>query len=421
MKYPLILFAILFAGTGAPSQKGLDLETCYQLAIALHPAQKQYALQEQHTALEAEKLALQQLPALSWNARLVGQSESVEVPFTPPGQDKPIKQPLVNGQTTFDATYLLYDGGMNAAQSRMVEAGAAVNRQSIVVETYKLKSRVNNLFFGILLLDAQDSVLANNRTTLAARSEFLQAGEKQGTVLPGTVTQMKIEILKLDARREELAGMKKALTAVLARLTGLKPEQISNLDPPDIPDSGSPPPVNRPELRYFDLLQSQLSESTAILDARRKPTVSLFAQAGIGYANPLNFFDQTLSPFAIGGLQFRWSFDWNQHQRDREIISVKIKTIENQREQFFYEQDLLDDRYLADKATIEGQIARAREIAALQAELLFISASQLNHGVITVSEYLQQFNTGVETQLNLRLHELTLLQLRADYFTQKGI
>lgn len=421
MKYPLVIIAILVSGMAGRSQDNPDLETCYRLATARHPVQKLYALQERNTALETEKLALQKLPVLSWNAKLVGQSESVEVPFTPPGQDKPIKQPLVNGQTTVDATYLLYDGGMNAAQSRMIHAGAEVNRQAIEVETYKLKSRVNNLYFGILLLQAQDSVLANNRTTLEVRNEFLEAGEREGTVLPGTVTQLKIEMLKLDARREELAGKRKTLAAVLAGLTGLNPEQIQYLVTPDIPDPGSLPQVNRPELRYFDLLQNQLSESTAVLDARRKPTLALFAQAGVGYANPLNFFDQTLSPFAIGGLQFRWAFDWNQHQREREITTVKMKTVENQREQFLYELDLLDGRYLADKKTIEGQIARNREIAALQAELIAISASQLNHGVITVSEYLQQFNAGVETQLNLRVHQLSLLQLNADYFTQKGI
>lgn len=96
-----------------------------------------------------------------------------------------------------------------------------------------------------------------------------------------------------------------------------------------------------------------------------------------------------------------------------------MQTVENQREQFLYELNLLDNRYAADKATIEKQIERDREIASLQTELLNISASQLNHGVITASEYLQQFNAGVDTQLNVRLHELALLQLQADYFTQK--
>ena len=148
--------------------------------------------------------------------------------------------------------------------------------------------------------------------------------------------------------------------------------------------------------------------------------LSLFAQAGVGYANPLNFFDQSLSPFAIGGVQFRWAFDWGKSKKDKELTAVKMQTVENQREQFLYELNLLDNRYAADKATIEKQIERDREIASLQTELLNISASQLNHGVITASEYLQQFNAGVDTQLNVRLHELALLQLQADYFTQKG-
>ena len=420
MKHLLMVCLILLTGFRLPAQGGLDLETCYRLAEERLPVQKLYPLQEQKANLEMDKLALQRLPQVSWNAKVVGQSQGVEVPFTPPGADGPIRQPLINGQTTLEASYLLYDGGVNEAQGRLVRAEEAVDRQSVAVEANKLKPRINSLFFNILLLQAQDSILENNQGTLQARLEVLKAGEKQGTVLPGVVTQLEIEILKLQSRREETAGKRKAMAALLADMTGLSPEQTAVLKVPDMQPAPDAMQVNRPELKYFDLRRQQIAESNALIDAGKKPMLSLFAQAGVGYANPLNFFDQSLSPFAIGGVQFRWAFDWGKSKKDKELTAVKMQTVENQREQFLYELNLLDNRYAADKATIEKQIERDREIASLQTELLNISASQLNHGVITASEYLQQFNAGVDTQLNVRLHELALLQLQADYFTQKG-
>ena len=47
-------------------------------------------------------------------------------------------------------------------------------------------------------------------------------------------------------------------------------------------------------------------ENSKVLDAKRKPKLFAYGQAGLGYPNPLNFLDSDLAPYALGGLTFIW-------------------------------------------------------------------------------------------------------------------
>ena len=54
-----------------------------------------------------------------------------------------------------EVTANLYDGGIIKNQKLSHKATAQIDEQKLEVELYKLKDRINQLFFGVLLLDAQ--------------------------------------------------------------------------------------------------------------------------------------------------------------------------------------------------------------------------------------------------------------------------
>ena len=149
--------------------------------------------------------------------------------------------------------------------------------------------------------------------------------------------------------------------------------------------------------------------------------MSAFAKAGFGYPNPLNFFDNSVSPYAIGGLGFSWNlFDWGKEGRDRELLIVQSQIIENQQKTFEHNLDLTEGKYREDIAKLEGRISRDQEIADLQSKILEQLSSQLEHGVITVTDYLTQVNTELRARQQLELHQVQLQQVKIDYLTQRG-
>lgn len=421
MKNSILLF--LFGLTLLPglSAQTLTLEECQELVRANYPLIRQGAIDEAITQLQLEKLDLQKRPQLNWNAQATYQSESVEVPFSLPNGER-ISQPKFNGQTTLEATYNIYDGGRIDAAKQVELAQLGVKKQSLEVDLEQLKQQVNKLFFGIILSRAQDSILLQARADLEVRLNQLNAGEREGVVLPSEVTKLKVEILRLESRRDELAALISRQTASLSYLTGRMLTDNVDLILPELPSTAIPAAAERPELELFQQQKLSILSQNAMIDAQRRPVVSAFVRAGAGYANPLNFFDTNLSPFAVGGVRFQWNIlDWGKKEKDRQLLELQAKRIDNQKATYLHNLDLLDGQYIADENKLQQLIEQGEAIQLLQEELLEQTASQLEHGVATTNDYLIQSYAITQTKMNLELYQLQLLQLKVDYLTQKGI
>lgn len=422
MKNPLLfIFISLACWPAALSSQSLSLQECQQLVRDHYPLIGQGAIDESITQLQLEKLDLQKRPQLSWNAQATYQTESVEVPFNLPNGER-ISQPKFNGQTTLEATYNLYEGGRIDAAKQIELARLGVNKQSLEVELEKLKQQVNQLFFGILLSRAQDSILLQTRADIEVRLDQLEAGVREGVVLPSEVTKLKVELLRLDSKRDELAAGIARQVATLSYFTGRLLTDSVRLERPPLPETAIPAAAQRPELELFQQQKLLVLSRHASLDAQRRPVVSTFLRAGAGYANPFNFFDTNLTPFAIGGVRFQWNLlDWGKKDKDRQLLELQAKRIDTQKATYLHNLDALDGQYIADENKLRQLIDQGEAIQLLQEELLEQTAAQLEHGVATTNDYLIQSNAITQTKMNLELYQLQLLQLQVNYLTQKGL
>lgn len=422
MKFKPILFlcGILFSTLSASGQ-AINLAECYELARSNYPLVGQQSIDEAMTRLQLENLDLQKRPQLHWNAQATYQSETVEVPFNLPNGER-ISQPKLNGQTTLEATYTLYDGGRIEAAKQVTLTQLNVKKQALEGELEPLKKQVNKVYFGILLSRAQDSILLQTREDLRVRQDQLKAGEREGVTLPSEVTKLEVELLRLESQRDQLAAAVARQIATLEHLIGRSLESDVTLLLPIIQDIDTAFSPDRPELLLFQEQKLQLLSQTGVIEAQRRPQISAFLRAGAGYANPLNFFDTNLSPFALGGIQFRWNIlDWGKQAKDKQLLALQAQHIDTQKATFLHNLDVLDGQYIADENKLQRLIEQSEAIQLLQEELLEQTASQLKYGVATSNDYLIQSNAITQTKLNLKLYQLQLLQLRVDYLTDKGL
>ncbi len=417
-----LLFSLFFPGAAAAqSDSQLKLEECYRLVQENDPAAARTALLQRGSELRTAQIDADRLPSISWNASAAIQTETVDLPIEFPGID-PIDLPLYRAQTTLDGQYALYDGGLAAARRQAEAAQLQADRQSVTVELEKLKDNVNEYFFGVLLLREKVAILETSRRNLEQKVETLEAGQRHGVVLESEVDKLRVEILRLSARIDQANGDARALLAVLADLTGRTlPEDVALIVPPPAKDPVPETPLQRAELQLFESRKASILANEQLITARRRPKVGAFVQAGLGYPNPLNFFDDTVSPFAVAGLNFSWAIvDWGKDDRDRQLLTVQSQLVDNQRAAFEHRLDALEGKFREDLVAMQRQIERDKEIVELESKILRQVSSQLDNGVITSTEYLDQVNAETRARLNLESHLLQLQQIKVNYLTQRG-
>lgn len=403
----------------AQSPSTISLEQCYDLAIKNDPLNEKKELLAQATALKIANLDTYNKPNFSWNAQASVQSENVKLPFEIPGVE-PFELPLVRAQTTIEAAYALTDWGRVDFQKQIEQANLLVQQQQIDVQLRSYKEQINRFFLGVLLLKNQEQILLNGLETVETKVPPMEAAIRNGVLLESELARVQVEILKIKAKIVSVQQEQLSALAVLSDLIGQELPADVQLKLPNLDDFSFEVVVNRPELELFSLQKQAILAHENLLTIKNKPQFGTFLQAGVGYPNPLNLFDNTVSPFAILGAKMTWNFwDWGRTERERELLSVQTQIVDNQKAVFERNVGLMDGKFQQDVKRMEALIEKDKEIEALQESILTQLSTQLDHGVITASDYLVQAKAVREAQLTLKSRLTQLQQIKIDYLTTK--
>ena len=422
MRNTFLAFICLICLQNGWSQQlaSLSLSTAYEKATASYPLLGNQLLLQQQTDLRVQHMDQSRQPSIYWKADGTLQSETVQFPGDGMVPIE-IDLPLYNLKTYAEAQYLIYDGGMNRARQDLEKLQLAADQQALQVELYPLREQVNRFFFSILLLREQVKILDVTLKDLSEKKLTLEAGVRHGVLLESEVDKLAVRQLEMEAEREQAQNDIAASLSMLQKLTATDLSNDVELVLPNMDGFQLNQPLRRPEQELFRLKNQALLGTEKLIKTNLQPKLSAFARAGIGYPNPLNFFDNSISPYAMGGISFSWNlFDWGKESLERELLAVQSQLIGNQQETFEFNLSLLEGRYREDIASIRDQIERDREISILQNKILKQLSSQLENGVITVNDYLTQLNAELQSRQKLQLHELQLVEVKVDYLTKWG-
>ena len=416
----LTAFMLLCGFVFTQSVSNLTIDDCLEKALAKHPLQQQPALLRTASEVRLDKIETTRMPSLEWKGLGSFQSEVVQFPFEMPGVPG-IDLPLYRLQTYVDASYVLSDGGMREAQKSLETAQLAAQEQQVKVELDKIKPMVTQSYFQILLLREQKNILRQSRQILQNKSQQLEAGLRHGVVLESDVHKLTVEDLRLQSEIDQIQGQIEGALATLEQLVGEPLDTATRLVVPSLEKSAWNLPAPRPEFELFVQQKQAVLARESLIMASKKPKLAAFAQAGLGAPNPLNFFDESLSPYGILGVNFSWKItDWKQADRDRQLLSLQTKIIENQKDNFNHQLEVQSQQYQSQFAALEKVIARDLEIVQLQETILEQISAQLDHGVITTTEYIEQVNQTTLARLQQEAHLIQLQQTKASYLILRG-
>ena len=395
----------------------LSLEETLRLAQQHYPLIKQKALIAQSRDYSVENAAKGYLPQLNVIGHATYQSAVTRIPVELPNMhiEAPSKDQY---RVAGEVNQVLYDGGVIRQQQQLYEANAVVEEQKVEVELYKLQERINQLFFGILLLEEQLKQSELLKENLRLGLERVKAAIASGAALRSNALVLQADLLQTDQRMIELRETRKAYLAMIGQFVNRELSEGTILVRPTDPSLYDH--ISRPELQLYNYQKEALRIQDKLISARNLPKAGLFLQGGYGRPG-LNLLNNAFDFFYIGGLRLNWSLSGLYTSKvERQLLDVSSKMIDVQQETFLFSTNLALRQQLAEINKLQEITKADEEILALRTSVTNTAKVQLENGAITARDYLREVNAEDQARQSLLLHQMQLLMAQYNYNTLSG-
>jgi len=420
MKRIFIYCTVFFGVTGwnANCQETLTLDEAHEKLEMNYPLAKEYDLHRKISELKIKNVHTTWYPQLKFNAQATYQSDVIELGgnISIPNFNL-LDPPKDQYKVSVDINQVIYDGGQAKAMSSLETKTTEASLQEVKISMYKLKERLNNLYFNVLLMEKYRVILDSIINNLDRTEKTVEAALEYGVVLPSDLYALQAEIIKMEKQYQDVGENKKSSMKMLQQLTG-SDQEYTLVDPAcneELMDS-----IIRPEEKLFTLQKEKLDYSRDLLSARRLPKIYAFSQ--FGYGNPgLNMLNDEFDSFYIIGARLQWNiWDWNQTNRKKQITEVQKSIIDAQKDAFLENVDLSLEKKKAEIKKYKNAILKDSELLELRKKISSISQSRFENGTIPASEYLDELNKELQAELSLEAARIQLTSVIIDYNTLVG-
>lgn len=417
----LFAFFMMFQGFVLAQQpQELTLDSCRALALKHNPLAQQAGLYNQMQHVKEEATGKGYLPQLALNGQASWQSEVTSLPIHIPNLDIPVI-PRDQYRIALDINQLIWDGGGIHAQQQLDVSLLQINLTEVETANLRLIERVDQIYFSILLLDEQEKLIHVAMDEVQSRLGKVRAGIENGAVLPSNADVLDAELIGMEQTLTDIRHNKAAAIYSLGAFIGLDLETTIALKLPEYVDLPEFETWQRPEFKLFGLQQKRLQDQENLLGIRLMPRFSAFGN--LGYGRPgLNMLSDSFEPFAMLGVRMNWNFwDWNITKKNQEVLNIQKQITDTQQQNWELNQNVLLNSARQEVLKIENQLAADFRIVALRQSVAKATASQLDSGVITASDYLTEQNALTKAQLNQAIHKILLQRARLNYLTVMGL
>lgn len=392
----------------AQTLKEVDLQTCYAKAIENYPLIRQYNLISKTKDLNISNASKAYLPQVVFNGQATYQSDVTKIDIQIPGF--PSFEALTKDQYKIfaEVSQAIYDGGAVSKQKESIEAGQEVEKLKNDVEIYKIKERVQQMYFGVLLLKAQIKQTEALRKDLESQKDKLKAALENGTAYRANLDAIDAELLKLDQRTIEMNSGIDAFVKMLSQFTALQlNSETTFIQPTDFAENGLV--IKRPELSLFDYQTLLIDKNLALNLTRNRPRLSAFLQGGYGKPG-LNALKNEFQTYYIGGLRLQWNLSGLYNlSNDRNLSVLNKSLIQNQKDAFVFNTTLQTQQQSEDISKLKKLIKIDEDLIKLRTNIKKTSSVQLENGVITASDFIKEWSAEDQAKQTKLLHEIQLL------------
>lgn len=400
-------FLIMMVAAYTLQAQNITIDDCQNKARANYPLVKQLGLIEQTAAYQLSNANKAWLPQLNLTAKATYQSDAIKIALPAP-VNLNMEQSKDQYNVALDLTQTIWDGGITKAQKGIIKAQSETEKEKAEVDLYTLRDRINQLFFGILLINEQLSQVKILQHDLETNLNKVKALEANGVAMPTDIDVMSVELINAQQRETDLLTTRKSFIEMLAAFTGLQATDKSVFEKPILPSIENDTLNNRPELKLFDSQISMYNSQRNLINAGTMPRLGLFAQGGYGRPG-LNMLYDGFSAYYIGGLRLSWNLSsFYTHKNEINKIATSQKSVEVQKETFLFNNKLQNNQQLNEIDKLKTAIINDDRIITLRTKIKTATSSRVENGTATVSDLVRDMNAENLARQTRSMHEIQL-------------
>lgn len=393
------------------------LEECQQAAEKNYPLIRQYGLIEKTTKLTVSNIQKGWLPQVSATAQATYQSDVTAWPDemktmlnTMGVNVKGLKKDQY--RVGVDVQQTIFDGGVISSQKEVAREKGNVEKAQNEASLYQVRKRVNEMYFGLLLIDEQIQLNKDLQELLAGNEKKLASMLKQGTAAESDYNNVKVERLNVIQQATSLQSQRNALARMLSVFCGL---EIRQAEKPIVPIAVAQQQTQqRPELKAIDAQLRLADAQEKALNAALMPKFGVFAQGFYGYPGYNMFEDMMKHDWSWNGM-IGARLSWNigalyTRKNDKAKIQLQRETAEVNRDVFLFNNNLEQIQQNENIERYRKLMADDEEIITLRSAIRKAAESKLSHGIIDVNDLVKEINSENAARVQQSVHEIEMLK-----------
>ena len=410
----LLCLSILLGVGSLYAQEAWDLQRLQDSAIANYPLIQQYDLINQSKEFNISNANKAYLP--QFNITVIGGVINGLPSFTP-GESNATNLNLI---TVAQFNQVIWDGGMIKANKGVLEAQANIETAQLDVSVYEIRQKINDLFFGILLIQEQIKQVHLLQKNLETNKKRVQAGLENGVVYVSDLDELEVELLNTEQKLTELNHAKQGYLSMLSVMAGVQLDENSLLQKPQPPLALEAKELNRPELVLFQNQRSLLDHQTAIQKSMLYPKVGLMGFAT--FIEPgVDFGPSSINNIFVGGLSLSWNISGlYRNGNNKRISALNFEKIRVQEETFRYGVSLETKQAAQEVDKYQALLQRDEKLITLKQNIKNSYQTKYDNGVCTMSDLLLRINDENVAVQNKILHETQFMNAWYRYKTLVG-
>jgi outer membrane protein TolC len=415
IKSSFFTICCLILALASAAAQVLPIDSCYALAVRNYPLIKQYDLIEktkEYTLSNAGKAYLPQLSVTAIEGYILG-----NLPSFGPSTESSSRLKFI-GIAQVNQT--IWDGGATKTQKEIINARSETNKASVEVSLYELRSRVNQLYFGILLLDDQLIQLEVQKNILNNNVGRIRQLNENGLAYKTDLDEIRVELLKLDQQKTELNYTRNGYITMLSLLIGVRIQDPIALQKPAVVNGFSSLEITRPELGLYKSQRNLINAEAGMQKVNMMPKIGVLG-AGLLLAPGMNFGNSKLSSIGVAGISASWNISGlYRNSNDKKLTQQQLHQVDVQEETFLFNTRF---QMTQTNANIEKQkaiLAGDDEILSLRKTIREGYQTKYDAGAGPLLDLLNATEKESEARTQRSLHEMQLLMTQFDYKTITG-
>lgn len=409
LTYGLLLLTILVSAQ--------TLDECRRLARERYPEIKQYDLIAQARQYNLSNAAKAWIPQVQLSGQATYQSATPSYPdaFSTMMQANGIYMSGISKdqyKIAIDVSQQIWDGGKSKADRSIADAEAEEQRRKVDVSLYELQSRIDNIYFGILLLDERRTQSKALIAMLESNLNRMRSYHKHGVAMQSDVDIIEAELLTTRQALGQIESSRASYRRMLELFIG-QPLTADRLERPAEANVASRTSA-RPELNLFNAQENRLEAQRKAINTSVMPRFSAFAQGYYGYPGLNMFKGMTSTEWslnAIVGVRMSWNIGALYTRKNNlEKIDIAQKQIATGREVFLFNTALQMTQDYGEIERLRKAVEDDSRIVELRQRVRKAAESQLENGVIDATDLLRKITEETTALQSRSTHEIELLQ-----------